>query len=162
MSQAPALKKRKVKRKESKRQEEDSADNSSEQPGPVRKKRHSPSDLRQEEASALHDKAWGKPWPQSKGTISKTEISGDETGPVDDDAFADTLDVPPNFKYRYLEEIRSLKSALGVNPGEDEEDFLVVRHEYKMLRKGLEKESKFKRAIVVTGHPGIGSYETWF
>jgi hypothetical protein len=115
-------------------------------------------------ASALHAKAWGKPWPQSDGTIS-----GDEIGPVDDEddddvdgAFADKLKVPSEFEYRYLEEIRTLKSALGANPGEDEEDFLVVRKEYEILREGLEDESKYERAIVMTGHPGIGSYETWF
>jgi hypothetical protein len=115
-------------------------------------------------ASALHAKAWGKPWPQSDGTIS-----GDEMGPVDDEddddvdgAFADKLKVPSEFEYRYLEEIRTLKSALGANPGEDEEDFLVVRKEYEILREGLEDESKYNRAIVMTGHPGIGSYETWF
>jgi len=115
-------------------------------------------------ASALHAKAWGKPWPQSDGTIS-----GDEMGLVDDEddddvdgAFADKLKVPSEFEYRYLEEIRTLKSALGANPGEDEEDFLVVRKEYEILREGLEDESKYNRAIVMTGHPGIGSYETWF
>jgi hypothetical protein len=115
-------------------------------------------------ASALHAKAWGKPWPQSDGTIS-----GDEIGPVDDEddddvdgAFADKLKVPSEFEYRSLEEIRTLKSALGANPGEDEEDFLVVHKEYEILREGLEHESKYKRAIVMTGHPGIGSYETWF
>jgi hypothetical protein len=115
--------------------------------------------------SALHAKAWGKSWPQSQGTILKTEISDDETGSVDDDdvdgALADILVVPPQFKYRYLKEIRGLKSALGTNPGQDEEDVLVVREEYEMLCQALEENRKC-RAFVVTGHPGIGSYESWF
>jgi hypothetical protein len=56
-----------------------------------------------------------------------------------------------------LEEIRGLKIALGANPGEDEKDVLVVLGEYEVLRQALE-DLKSYRAIVVTGHPGIGSY----
>jgi len=158
-------------------------------------KRRRPSDpyaSQRRTASDLYANAWGKRWPQSQGMISKTEISGDQTGLVNDDddvdedddddddeddvdndddvddddevdgALANNLKVPPEFEYRYLEDIRTLKSALGANPGEDEEDFLVVRKEYEILREGLEDESKYERAIVMTGHPGIGSYETWF
>jgi hypothetical protein len=109
-------------------------------------------------ASALHAKAWGKQWPQSKGTIYKTELSDDKTGSDDDDesyGLADKLHVPPNLNYRYFKEIRSLKSALGVNPGQDFEDILVVREEYEKLHQALEDLKNF-RSIVVTGHPGIG------
>jgi hypothetical protein len=119
----------------------------------------------QQAASALHAKAWGKPWPQSKGTISKTEIeiSGHESGSVDDDdvddGLADKLKVPPDFHYRYFKEIWGLKCALGAFPGEG---VLVVREEYEALRRALEDDLKYKRSIVVTGHPGIGSYESWF
>jgi hypothetical protein len=115
----------------------------------------------QQAASALHVKAWGKEWPQSKGTIFKTEmVSGDESGSVDDDdidyGLADKLEVPPHFDYRCFTEIRSLKRSLGARPGQDFEDFLLVRKEYEMLREAL--ESLKYSSIVVTGHPGIGSY----
>jgi hypothetical protein len=118
-------------------------------------------------ASALYAKAWGKPWPQSKGTISKTEISG-ESGSVDDDedvvdALADKLKVPPHFNYRYFKEIQGLKSALGASPGRDFQDVLVVREDYETLRQVLEDQrQEGYHAFVVTGHPGIGSYESWF
>ena len=134
----------------------------------MRKKRPPPPlapDSGQQAASALHTRAWGKPWPHSEGTIYKTDISDAETGSVDDEIYglADKLRVPPDFHYRYFKEIQVLKSALGVNSGqEDIEDVLVVREEYKMLRQALEDDLKSIRSIVVTGHPGIGSYETWF
>jgi hypothetical protein len=118
------------------------------------------SDLRptQQEASALYAKAWGKQWPQSKGTIDKTEIY-DETGSVDDDEIhdlADKLDVPPQFNYRYFKEILSLKHTLGANPGRDFEDILIVREEYEKLRRALEDDLEGFDSIVVTGHPGTG------
>jgi hypothetical protein len=119
---------------------------------------------KQRAVSAFHAKAWGKTWPQSKGTISKGEIDS-ETGSVDDDdeiyGLADKLAVPPNFNYWYFKEIQSVKSALGAQHNRGEEDVLVVREEYKMLRLALE-DLKDDRSIVVTGHPGIGSYESWF
>jgi len=114
--------------------------------------------------SNLHAKAWGKQWPQSKGTISKTEICGDESGSVDDDvdeALADKLKVPLEFDYEYFEDVQHLKIALGAS-GQDFEDTLVIRDEYKKLRQALENDSVNYRAIVVTGHPGIGSYKRWF
>jgi hypothetical protein len=116
-----------------------------------------------EAASALHAKAWGKTWPQSKGTISDTEISN-ETDSVDDDeiyGLADKLAVPSHFNYWYFKEIQSVKSALGAQNNHGEDDVLVVREEYKMLRLALE-DLNDDRSIVVTGHPGIGSYESWF
>jgi hypothetical protein len=129
---------------------------------------HASSSHPQQLASALHAKAWGKPWPQSKGTISKTEIeiSGDESGSVDDDdlddALADKLKVPSDFHYRYFKEIQGLKRALSADLGKDLEDVLVVREEYETLCRALEEDLKYKRSIVVTGHPGIGSYESSF
>jgi hypothetical protein len=122
------------------------------------------STLKQREASALHAKAWGKQWPQSEGTIYKTEIY-DETGSVDDDEIhdlADKLDVPPQFNYRYFKEILSLRRTLGANPGLDFEDILVIREEYEKLCRALEDDLEGFDSIVVTGHPGIGSYESWF
>ena len=126
-----------------------------------------PKDLISEQraASVLYAKAWGKQWPDSKGTISKAEICGDETGFVDEDvggALADFLEVDAKFDYRYLEDIRSLQIVLGANPGDTEKDFLVVRKEYEILRKALEEQSKSSRSILLTGHAGIGSYEPWF
>jgi hypothetical protein len=69
-------------------------------------------------ASALHAKAWGKLWPQSKGTISKIEISG-ESGSVDDDddddddvveALADKLKVPQTSITCTSKKYRALKA----------------------------------------------------
>jgi hypothetical protein len=123
----------------------------------------------QQAASALHTKAWGKTWPQFIGTIYKTEIVSNETGSVDDDDddeirdLADKLDVPSHFNYRCFEEIQDLKLALCANLGqEDIEDVLVVREEYETLRQALEVDLKYEHSIVVTGQPGIGSYEGWF
>jgi hypothetical protein len=117
-------------------------------------------------ASALHAKAWGKPWPQSEGTISKTEMSGSVDDDDDDEndeynLLADKLKVPPSFKYRYFKEIQGLKSALGASPGRDFRDVLVVRDDYKVLHEVLYDRREYG-AIVVTGHPGIGSYQSWF
>ena len=131
----------------------------------MRKKRPPPPlalDSQQQAASALHAKAWGKPWPHSEGTIYKTEIPDAETGSVDDEIYglADKLDVPSDFNYRYFKEIQDLKSALGARPGQD--DVLVVRKEYEMLRRTLEDDLEAFRDIAVTGHPGIGSYEGCF
>jgi hypothetical protein len=116
-------------------------------------------------ASDIHAKAWGKRWPQSQGTIHKTEISN-ETDSIDDDeiyGIADKLVVPPKFNYRYFKGVQSLKRALGADSGQIIEDILVIRDEYEMLRQVLENHPKSQtKSIVVTGHPGIGSYESWF
>jgi len=79
-----------------------------------------------------------------------------------DEALADKLKVPLEFDYEYFEDIQHLKIALGASPGQDFEDSLVIRDEYKKLRQALENDSVNYRAIVVTGHPGIGSYKSWF
>jgi len=124
------------------------------EPGPV-----------QQAASALHAKAWGKPWPQFEGTIYKTDIFDDGTGSVDDEIpdLADKLNVPSHFNYRYFKGIQRLKNDLGANSDqEDIEGVLVIREEYEMLRRALEGDIEHYRAMAVTGHPGIGSYESWF
>jgi hypothetical protein len=78
----------------------------------------------------------------------------------DDEGLADKLEVPLIFNYRYFKEIRSLKQALGAKPGQDYQDVLLVHDEYETLRQILEK--KRCSSFVLTGHPGIGSYESWF
>jgi hypothetical protein len=116
-----------------------------------------------EALALLHAKAWGKQWPQSEGTIDKTEIS-DESDSVDDEIYnlTDKLHIPPTFTYRYFEEILDLRTALGANIGEKVTDaVLVIREEYEILRKVLEKDREH-RSVAVTGHPGIGSYESLF
>jgi len=131
--------------------------------------------------SAFHTKAWGRPWPhQSKGTIFKTDIddgksdsvydeeSGSpdddkKSGSVDDDevvALADILKVPSKFNYDCFQNIQEVKRALGVDADADEGDVLVVREEYSLLLKTMERKWKGAKkfpAFVVTGHPGIGS-----
>ena len=130
----------------------------------------------QEVASALHAETWGKPWKQFEGEISKTEISSDETEisndktKISDDGtdsvndefpdIADKLKVPDQFTYQYFKGIKLLKKHLHVDPGQ--EDVLVIREEYKVLRQALEDDLNDVKSVVVTGHPGIGSYESWF
>ena len=76
---------------------------------------------RQQMASTIHAKAWGKQWPQLEDTIYKNEIS-DETGSVDDHDevynLADKLVIPSQFNYWFFKEIRDLKTTLSANTGE--------------------------------------------
>ena len=120
---------------------------------------------RQQMASTIHAKAWGKQWPQLEDTIYKNEIS-DETGSVDDHDevydHADKLVIPSQFNYRFFKEIRGLNIALDTDPGQAVDDILVVCDEYETLHRVLEHDLKDEHSIVVTGHPGIGSYESWF
>ena len=120
-----------------------------------------------EALSNLHAKTWGKPWPhQSRCTISKSEISNDRTGPVDEDnldftdgPLRDILHIPPSYEYDCFKEMQAFTDAFAAVP--ILKNSLVVREEYKILRKVLEEEVlKSCRGIVVTGHPGIGSYKT--
>ena len=93
--------------------------------------------------------------------IYRTDISDNKAGSADDDvdgALADILLVPPKFTYRFFKGMREIKSVLGA--GSDTDDILVIREEYKTLLKVL--ETRKHRGVVVTGHPGIGSYECWF
>jgi len=119
----------------------------------------------QQMASAIHAKAWGKQWPQSEDTIYKDEIS-DETSSVGnhDEVYflADKLVISSQFNYRFFKEIRHLKTALGANAGKEVDDILVIHDEYKTLCQVLEHDFKDKHSVVVTGHLGIGSYESWF
>jgi len=59
----------------------------------------------------------------------------------------------------YLAALPKNRYAFICDPA-GQHDVLVVREEYEMLRKALEDD--IKQAIVVTGHPEIGSYEIWF
>ena len=108
----------------------------------------------------LYDTAWGKRWPHiSQGSISEGEIT-DRGGEHDDDAdgpLTDILHIPTSFNYECFQEMRVLRDAFGeasVMMGG-----LVVREEYSILLQALE-ELTDEGAIVVTGHPGIGPYET--
>jgi hypothetical protein len=114
---------------------------------------------------ALYDMAWGKTWPQVQRTINETEMTA---GSVDDDddgdgdgVLADKLRIPSTFSYVCLKEMKVLKRGLRIDS--DEDDALVVREDYKKLYKELE-EGVYEtvKDIVVTGHPGIGSCESWF
>ena len=59
------------------------------------------------------------------------------------------------FSYQFFKGIREIKCSLGA--GSDTHDVLVIRDEYEVLLKYL-KATKV-RGLVITGHPGIGSYE---
>jgi hypothetical protein len=71
-------------------------------------------------------------------------------------ALADKLHIPPTFNYTCFKEIWVLKEVIRALT--DEKDALVVLEDYAQLRQALEGTYKNIRAIVVTGHPGIGSY----
>jgi len=117
--------------------------------------------------SSLHDKAWGKRWPRSKGTICKAEMTDSESGPADgdvddvDQAIADTS-VPEEFTYWFMTGMRDIKKAL--NATSDMDDVLVICDEFEQLYNLLERREATTqfRGYVVTGQPGIGSYECWF
>ena len=118
--------------------------------------------------SNLHAKAWGKPWlRKSCRTISKGEIINDKTGPVDEDdldfnegPLHDILHIPASHQYDCFKEIQSFTDAFEAAP--IPRNVLVVPEEYEIHRKALEEEKGYKspHGIVVTGQPGIGSYET--
>ena len=106
----------------------------------------------------LYGMAWGKPWPHiSKRSISEAEIT--DRGSEHDDAdgpLSDILHVPTSFNYECFDKMEVLRDAFGkasvMNCG------LVVRGEYGILLKALEGDDESD--IVVTGQPGIGSYDT--
>ena len=108
--------------------------------------------------------AWGKPWPhQFRRTISKSEIINEATGPVNENdldftegPLRDILHIPASYEYICFTEMLSVIKAFTAGPIIG--NVLVVRKEYTKLREVLEKDSR--AAIVITGQPGIGSYET--
>src|SRR5258708_11562122 len=114
-------------------------------------------------ASALYEKAWGKPWPSmSKGTIMESDIQKTDSADNDNDSYlADKLRFDSPFDYVYFGELDGVKRALG-DESSAQEETLVVRAEYIALHLALESKYKNARALVVTGQPGIGSYESWF
>jgi hypothetical protein len=105
----------------------------------------------------LYDMAWGKPWPYmssgiiSEGDTAKLNDSEDIGGPLND-----ILQVPPSFHYDVLKGLHVLRDVFGASVVGKA---IVIREEYRKLFKALE-EDYHDRAIVVTGHPGIGSYKT--
>ena len=86
--------------------------------------------------------------------------------PIDENDFdfkegplRDILLVPDSISYDCFEEMPALTDAFMTTRGWDT---LVVRKEYELLRKAMEEAvSQGCLAIVVTGQPGIGSYETF-
>lgn len=109
----------------------------------------------------LYDMAWGKPWPHmSHGSISEDEITG-RVNKNDDDVdgpLADILHVPTTFNYSCFKEMQVLRDVFGAAAVMG--NALVIREEYGILLKALEEHYYDEDAIVVTGQPGIGSYET--
>lgn len=97
------------------------------------------------------------------GTIpddGSDSIIDDESGSIPHDPLTRKLYIPPIFRYKCFNQMRELKRALGSTTGTD--DVLVVLNEYENLYQALEGDYKDATAIVVTGHPGIGSYQSWF
>ena len=95
----------------------------------------------------------------SHSNISEGEITS-RVNENDDDVdgpLADILHVPICFNYNCFKEMEVLRDVSGaacVMHGA-----LVVHEEYGILLKVLEEVYNL-RSMVVTGHPGIGSYET--
>jgi len=78
-----------------------------------------------------------------------------------DSSLPDMSQVPSAsvFEYKCLTDIKKLRHNLGYSHADS--DALVVRRDYELLRKAMEEgHLKGIRAFVVTGHPGIGSYES--
>ena len=108
--------------------------------------------------SAFHENAWGKPWPRFNGEIYKADISDTKSSSAEyhvERILQDKLKVPPVFSYQFFKGIREIKCGLGAGP--DTQNVLVIRAEYEVLLKYLEATKV--RGLVITGHPGIGSYE---
>ena len=107
----------------------------------------------------LYDMAWGKPWPHiSYRSISEAEIA--DRGSEHDDAdgpLSDILHVPTSFDYECFDKMEVLRDVFGTASVMD--CGLVVREEYGILLKFLEGQLTW-RPVVVTGQPGIGSYDT--
>src|SRR5258706_14177501 len=109
--------------------------------------------------------AWGRQWQDmSEGTIVEGDIYNDKTDSADDDEdsyLADKLGLAPPFRYMSFKNLNRVNRAFGdENSGQDES--IVVREEYKNILRALENELKPFDAVVMTGQPGIGSYESWF
>ncbi|KAF9012152.1 hypothetical protein BDZ89DRAFT_912053, partial [Hymenopellis radicata] len=99
----------------------------------------------------LYDLAWGKSWPHQAGTIYKTEIG--QVNADDELYFDGGVDgIPDSLAYDCLQDVGKVTAALSMTMGFL--DVLVVREEYDLVRKMLEKPDH--KAVVVTGHPGIG------
>ncbi|TFK82092.1 hypothetical protein K466DRAFT_603955 [Polyporus arcularius HHB13444] len=112
------------------------------------------------DAAALHKKAWGTPWPhRSSGKLSIADLSPDEdmqmsieTDEDDDNVNTTTTE----WEYTCLHNIHSVVTACGGVP-DAVRDVLVIRPEYVWLRETIETGYlRTTKAIVVTGHPGIG------
>jgi len=100
----------------------------------------------------------------SEGTIAEGDIYNDKTDSADDDEdsyLADKLRLDTPFRYTYFKKIVLLRRALG-DENSAQEETLVVREEYDALNSALENVFAKVKAMVVTGQPGIGSYESWF
>src|SRR5258706_2597686 len=116
-------------------------------------------------ASHLYNMAWGREWQDmSEGIIVEGDIDDDKTDSADDDEdsyLADKLRLDTPFRYTYFEKFSFLRRALG-DENSAQEEALVVREEYDALNSALESDFAEVKAVVVTGQPGIGSYESWF
>jgi hypothetical protein len=110
-----------------------------------------------DEMKKFYDMAWGKPWPQSRGIISEGDIANLRNNEDIDGPLLDILQVPPSFNYDCFEQMDVLRNVFGRSVLDRA---LVIREEYRKLFKALEEDYK-DRAIIVTGHPGIGLYEPY-
>lgn len=111
------------------------------------------------DASAIYNIAWGNSWPhQHRNRIFKTEI-GTASDRGDDADYACTVDleIPAHLDYVCVKRFLSIADHLITTnqPQTSSEHLFIVRNEYIALREMIEMSPK--RAIVVTGHPGIGS-----
>ncbi|KAI0687934.1 hypothetical protein C8T65DRAFT_526941, partial [Cerioporus squamosus] len=108
----------------------------------------------------LHKKAWGTPWPhRSSGKLSMADLSPDEDVQmsIETDEDEDNVNTTiTEWEYTCLHIIHSVVTACGGDPTAVK-DVLVIRPEYVWLRETIETGYlRTTKAIVVTGHPGIG------
>jgi len=126
--------------------------------------------------------AWGEPWPHHFGEIDMTKITHDNNAafkdfaglvdghnaqseephlarPVFNRVDSVLADVRPAFQYKCLTNIVQLKECLGLTGAKDE--VLVVLRDYELLREAMQRGISIgTRGFVLTGHPGIGSYDS--
>ncbi|THH27434.1 hypothetical protein EUX98_g6766 [Antrodiella citrinella] len=107
-------------------------------------------------ANDLWAKAWEKPWPTTKSSISIEEIPQNVEGepmlpPLEDDD-------DNQWDYTVLSDIKLVVAASGASGFGGDHDILVIRPEYDWLQAKLEELYAEDAGVVVSGHQGIEEY----
>lgn len=109
--------------------------------------------------AALYKKAWGKPWPSRKISITRRDLlgTGNEHGPFENEYGPFKLDeATTEWEYDCFDGIQDFERVLyTVGYGSSS---LIALDEYPLLLEALGQYHKGKafNKIVLTGQPGIG------